>query len=89
MPNPDDGQQTVTALRKQIDFTIDGKPFSTTVRRQPAADLLRLAGLDPIRYDLGRLHGQKENQSRFRDREIVEIRPSDRYVSIRQRADVA
>ncbi len=41
------------------------------------------------RYDLGRLHGHRDHPSRFRDDEIVEIRPGDRFVSIRQRADVA
>jgi hypothetical protein len=82
-------QHTVTELHRRIEFSIDGKSFSTTVRRQPAADLLRLAGLDPSRYDLGRLHGHRDHPSRFRDDEIVEIHPGDRFVSIRQRADVA
>jgi hypothetical protein len=82
-------QHMVTELHKRIEFSIDGKTYSTTVRRQPAADLLRLAGLDPSRYDLGQLQGHHEHPSRFRDDEIVEIHPGDRFVSIRQRADVA
>lgn len=82
-------RHTVTELHKRIEFSIDGKTYSTTVRRQPAADLLRLAGLDPSRYDLGRLHGRHERPSRFREDEIVEIHQGDRFVSIRQRADVA
>ncbi|WP_370501316.1 hypothetical protein NWT09_15605 [Mycolicibacterium sp. jd] len=82
-------QHTVTELHKRIEFSIDGKAYGTSVRRQPAADLLRLAGLDPSRYDLGRLHGRQEKPSRFHDEEIVEIHPGDRFVSIRQRADVA
>jgi hypothetical protein len=92
MPTPDraeNDQPTVTELHKRVEFSIDGKAYSTTVRRQSAADLLRLAGLDPGRYDLGRLHGHHEHPSRFRDDEIVEIHPGDRFVSIRQRADVA
>ncbi|WP_319458313.1 hypothetical protein [Mycobacterium sp. RTGN4] len=79
----------MTGLHKRIEFSIDGKTYGTTVRRQPAADLLRLAGLDPGRYDLGRLHGHREGPNRFCDDEIVEIHPGDRFVSIRQRADVA
>ncbi|GAB5010068.1 hypothetical protein JHV666_25360 [Mycobacterium avium subsp. hominissuis] len=92
MTTPHDAENcrhTVTELHKRIEFSIDGKAYSTTVRRQPAADLLRLAGLDPSRYDLGRLHGHHEQPSRFRDDEVVEIHPGDRFVSIRQRADVA
>jgi hypothetical protein len=55
----EDAQHTVTGLHKRIEFSIDGNTYSTTVRRHPAADLLRLAGLDPARYDLVRLHGHR------------------------------
>jgi hypothetical protein len=82
-------EHTVTELHKPVEFSIDGRNYSTAVRRQPAADLLRLAGLDPGRYDLGRLHGHPQRPSRFRDDEMVAIHPGDRFVSIRQRADVA
>lgn len=84
-----DAAYRVTELHRRIEFSIDGKTYHTTVHRQPAADLLRLAGLDPARYDLGRLHGHGHHPHRFGDDEIVEIHPGDRFVSIRQRADVA
>lgn len=82
-------EENLSELHRPIEFTIDGGRHTTTVRRQPAADLLRLAGLDPARYDLGRLHGHRPEPTRFTDDEIVEIHRGDRFVSIRQRADVA
>ena len=84
-----DEDDKVTELHRPIEFTIDGRRESTTVRRQLAADLLRLVGLDPARYDLGRLHKHDHQPTRFADDEIVEIHQGDRFVSIRQRADVA
>ncbi len=88
-PGRDDQAENVTELHRPVDFTIDGRPERTTVRRQTAADLLRLAGLDPARYDLGQLHGHDHTPNRFRDDEIIDIHQGDRFVSIRCHADVA
>lgn len=79
----------VTPLDHEIYFTMDGQPFTTTERRQPASALLQLAGLDPARYDLGELEGHGGKTKRFTDDEIVTIRPNARFVSIRCAADVA
>jgi hypothetical protein len=79
----------VTPMPKEVPFTIDGQPFTTSDRRQPAAALLQLAGLDPARYDLGELHGHGAQTKRFADDEVVTIRPNARFVSIRHAADVA
>jgi hypothetical protein len=76
-------------LEGAVSFTIDGEPFSTNKRRQRAADLLGLAGLEPALYDLGELHGQATQPKRYGDDDIVTIHPNARYVSIRQAADVA
>jgi hypothetical protein len=81
-------QTNVTHIPQEIPFTIDGQPFTTTDRRQPAAALLRLAGLDPARYDLGELEGHGRTK-RFTDDEVVTIRPNARFVTIRHAADVA
>lgn len=80
---------TVTELHKPIDFTIDGRRYETRTPKQPAADLLRLAGLDPARYDLGVLHGHQPHPVRFADNDVVHIHSGERFVSIRQSADVA
>jgi len=79
----------ITPMPQEIPFTIDGQPFTTTDRRQPAAALLQLAGLDPARYDLGELDGHGGQTKRFADDEVVTIRPNARFVSIRHAADVA
>lgn len=81
--------ENVTELHHPIEFTIDGRREQTRVRKQRAADLLRLAGLDPARYDLGRLHGHDPKPARFADDAVVVIHQGDRFVSIRERADVA
>lgn len=71
-----------------IHFTIDGKPFTTTDDDQQAADLLRLAGLDPNAYDLAKVshHGTPEV---FKDTAVVELENGDKFVSVRQNAPVA
>ena len=79
----------VTNIRRPIHFTIDGREYTTTDQKQPAADLLRLAGLDPSRFDLGELKGHRPEPIRYADEVIVEIHNKARFVSIRHRADVA
>ena len=80
----------IEPLRRRIPFTIDGQPFETSDLSQRAADLLRLAGLDPAVFDLGELEGKERPQTkRFADDDIVRIRKDARFVSIRQSAPVA
>jgi hypothetical protein len=82
-------ETNIHQLPREIPFTIDGQQFTTSDRRQPAADLLRLAGLEPAMFDLGELRGQRPQTKRFADDELVKIRPNARFVSIRHCADVA
>jgi hypothetical protein len=70
---PAKGQPPVT-------FTIDGAEYSVDDRRQAAAAVLQLAGLDPADYDLLRVAG-KDNEQRFRDQDIIELVPGGRYLS--------
>ncbi len=80
----------VNPSRRSIPFTIDGQPYTTNDLSQTAADLLRLAGLDPGTYDLGELIGKDRPETkRFDDGELVEIEKDARFVSIRQKGDVA
>lgn len=74
--------------RPPIEFTVDGQSLTTDDHRQTAAQLLRLAGLEPANYDLARLVG-KDKPQRFADDEDVTIRPGDRFVSKRISAPVA
>ena len=78
-----------TELRPSIAFTIDGRAYETRERRQSAADLLRLAGVDPTLYDLGELRGHRPEPALYADDAIVKIHPGARFVTIRQHADVA
>jgi hypothetical protein len=73
--NAHHGQPVVT-------FTIDGVEYSSTDRHLTAADLLRLAGLDPTDYDLLRVVGQGENEQRFNDSDEVQLVPHGRYLSL-------
>ena len=74
---------------KSVKFTIDGRPFTTDDPQQSAAALLRLAGLDPSGYDLGEIRPGNPEPKRFKDDQPVHIQEGDRFVSIRERAEVA
>ena len=83
------GGSRVTSQR-EIPFTIDGQPFTTSDISQRASALLELAGLDPGRYDLGELIGKERPETkRFDDDDLVEIEKDARFVSVRQKGDVA
>ena len=74
---------------REIPFTIDGEGYTTSDLSQKASALLRLAGLDPARYDLGELQGKDRPETkRYEDEEFVEIQKDARYVSIREKATV-
>lgn len=75
--------------RPNIEFTIDGRQFTTDDHSQSAAELLRLAGLDPSNYDLAEIRGSSPKPHRFDDTDAVRIRKGARFVSIRHQADVA
>lgn len=85
----DNADRTVTEMNQEIPFSIDGESYTTRERRQPAADILRLAGLDPNLFDLGEVRGRGSATRRYTDDDIVTIRRGARFVSIRERADVA
>ena len=75
---------------RQIPFTVDGQPYTTSDPSQTAASILRLAGLDPAIFDLGELEGkERPTTKRYADDQTVIIRKDARFVSIRHSADVA
>ena len=74
---------------KPIHFTIDGRPFATEDSDSTAAELLRLAGLDPNGYDLGQIRPGDPEPKRFKDQQEVHIHEGEKFVSIRERAEVA
>ncbi len=84
MPDPTDIRRP-----KTVKFTIDGRPYVTSDDKQAASELLRLAGLDPSGYDLAEQREGHAKPKRFDDEEIVHIKDGARFISIRQRAEVA
>jgi hypothetical protein len=66
--------------QRPVTFTLDGVEYTVDDRRQPAAEVLRLAGLDPTDYDLLRVVG-KDNEKRYKDQEEVQLVPGGRYLS--------
>lgn len=71
--------------RQHVRFTIDGEPFRTYDEDQTAADLLRLAGVDPVGYDLARVGAPAS----FPDDEIVIIVDGDEFVTAKHVGGVA
>jgi len=71
--------------RQRVRFTIDGEPFRTYDEDQTAADLLRLAGVDPTGYDLARVGAAAS----FPDDEIVIIVDGDEFVTAKHVGGVA
>jgi len=64
-----------------VSFTIDGVEYATDDRRQTAAELLALAGIDPADHDLHQVVGQG-NVRKFEDDREVQITPGARFVTI-------
>ena len=81
--------QTPNSLGRSIPFTIDGQPFTTDDISQKASALLRLAGLDPVNYNLGELHKERPRPKRYDDDDLVTIEKDSRFVSIREKGPVA
>jgi hypothetical protein len=82
------GTMSETAANRSVTFTIDGRSFTLDDPHQVAADLLRLAGLDPTLYDLARMRPGKAEPQRFKDDQPVRIHEGNEFVSIRERAEV-
>lgn len=75
--------------QQEVTYTLDGKPFTTTDRKQDAADVLRLGGLDPNGYDLRRLRPGQAPDKPYDDDQQVNINDGDEFLSVRHSAQVA
>jgi hypothetical protein len=85
-------RDNVIDIDRPVEFTIDGRKFSSTRRKQPAAELLVLAGLDPTRHELWEMRLHRPTPLRYLTTDTVGIRMGARFVaisdSIRDRAGV-
>jgi hypothetical protein len=79
----------ISERSKPVKFTIDGRPFSTDHPKQRAGALLRLAGLDPEAYDLAEIRPGHPEPKRFEEEDVVQIEDGDKFVTIRESAEVA
>lgn len=66
---------------RRVTFAIDGVAYTTDEPRSTAADLLRLAGVDPTDHDLGLVDPRGEVR-KLSDDEEVRIAPGSRFVTI-------
>lgn len=65
-----------------VTFTIDGVEYSSMDRRQTAAQLLALAGVNPADHDLARVLGQGKVEKPLEDNDEVQLTPGAKFVSI-------
>lgn len=65
-----------------ITITIDGVHYTVDDRRQTAAELLSLAGVDAAMHDLARVLGQGQVEKQFDDNEEIQLTPGAVFVSI-------
>lgn len=65
-----------------VTFTIDGVEFTSGNRRQTAAALLTLAGVDPAEHYLARVVGNGEVEKPFGSDDVIQLTPGGRFVSI-------
>ena len=85
-------RDNVIDINKPVEFTIDGRKFESRRRKQPAAELLVLAGLDPTKHELWEMRLHRPTPLRYLTTDIVGIRMGARFVAIsdtiRERAGV-
>lgn len=78
---------SATDVHKRLRISIDGREYTTRDDDQEAASLLRLAGRDPEKYDLARLHPDGEPQV-FKDGKVLDLQPGDAFISVKQRTKI-
>lgn len=74
--------------RHKVRFTIDGQHHTTWDEDQTAAALLRLAGVDPAKYDLARVNATGGPET-FTGDHMVTIRDGDEFVTAKHTGGVA
>ncbi|BBZ85384.1 hypothetical protein MABM_53000 (plasmid) [Mycobacteroides abscessus] len=74
--------------RRKVRFTIDGERHISWDDDQTAAALLRLAGVDPTKYDLARVNAVGEPET-FSGDQVVTIHDGDEFVTAKHIGGVA
>ncbi|GAA1747368.1 hypothetical protein [Nostocoides vanveenii] len=73
---------------RPLSITIDGQTYVTRDDDQEAAALLRLAGVDPVLYDLAKVKSNGQPKV-YRDEKVLDLSDGDAFVTVRQSAQVA
>ncbi|HKP44693.1 hypothetical protein [Mycobacterium sp.] len=73
--------------RRKVHFSIDGEQYTSWDDDQVAAALLRLAGVDPAKYDLARVNGGG-GPEKFSDDQVVRIQDGDEFVTAKRAGPV-
>ena len=74
--------------RRKVRFIIDGERHTTWDDDQTAAALLRLAGVDPTKYDLARVNAAGDPET-FTGEQVVTIHDGDEFVTAKHIGGVA
>lgn len=74
--------------RRKVHFTIDGEAHTTYDDDQTAADLLRLAGVDPTSFDLARIRPNGASHTEP-DGALLVLQDGDEFVTVKQVGAVA
>lgn len=74
--------------RRKVRFTIDGERHTSWDDDQTAAALLRLAGVDPTKYDLARVNAAGDPET-FTGEQVVTIHDGDEFVTAKHIGGVA
>jgi hypothetical protein len=74
--------------RRKVRFTIDGEHHTSWDDDQTAAALLRLAGVDPAKYDLARVNAAGGPET-FTGDQMVTIHDGDEFVTAKHVGGVA
>lgn len=77
-----------TQTPRQIRFTIDGQPFTTTAANQAPSELLALVGFSASAYDLAQVKNKGVVHT-FKDNQNVHIKDGDEFLTVRREAPVA
>lgn len=72
-----------------VSFTVDGRQLEVTEAKQLVANVIRLAGLDPVGYNLGEIKAGRPEPKVLEDDKTITIKDGDEFVTIREEATVA
>ncbi len=67
--------------RRKFTIVINGESYTTRDDDQEAAALMRLAGVDPEKYDLAKVKPNGEHKI-YADRKVVDLSEGDQFVTV-------